>query len=146
MFAVVIVAVLAICRTCDATPPQVLSATYQLKETNLQGIQETHAIFQVNTDQDLYYLNDPHCGCVQNLSTCQNTWTNATVDETGYNITILTKDTWCDNCTCLFRLISLQVRIPLGSLYADALLQAVFAAIRLDDVPHTAHRSRSQRW
>ena len=80
--------------TVGAVPPRVTSATYQLKETNLQGVQEMHSILRVDTDQALYYLNDPHCGCYANVSQCQATFLNTTVSEAGYNITALTKGQW----------------------------------------------------
>src|SRR5262245_12763818 len=34
-----------------AASPQVQSSTYQIKETNLQGLQQTHAILKLDLDQ-----------------------------------------------------------------------------------------------
>lgn len=91
-----VLALVVVVPRAHGKPLEVTSATYEVVETNLQGMQEAHALFSVTFDQDVYYLDDPVCGCQMNMTECRTRTVPSPifVNETGYNITVLEKDQW----------------------------------------------------
>ena len=63
-----------------ATPPQIVSSTYQIKKTHLLGIDYEHAILEFNVDDDVYYSESWPCSCITAKSQC-NIVQNITISE-----------------------------------------------------------------
>lgn len=78
-------------------PPQIISSTYQVKDTELLGIQYKYGMFDIEFDQDIYYPENWACPC-QNTPTaqCPTSRIRPAIDETGFEITDLTSqyDQW----------------------------------------------------
>jgi hypothetical protein len=77
-------------------PPQLLQAEYSIKEANLLGTTYQYAIFEAQYDQELFYLTDSPCPCVDATHQCPLSLSNVAqpVNETQLKPTVLHEGIW----------------------------------------------------
>eukprot|EP01128_Nolandella_sp_AFSM9_P011086 TRINITY_DN77_c0_g1_i5.p1 TRINITY_DN77_c0_g1~~TRINITY_DN77_c0_g1_i5.p1 ORF type:complete len:246 (-),score=52.84 TRINITY_DN77_c0_g1_i5:51-737(-) len=84
---------------CTATPPQVLSATYDDRENDLLGSVIQATLLQLDFDQDIYYPENWVCPCIDNLGTRRvHLDANETikVPQSASHIEVLQEGVWLD--------------------------------------------------
>eukprot|EP01127_Copromyxa_protea_P008362 TRINITY_DN191_c1_g1_i9.p1 TRINITY_DN191_c1_g1~~TRINITY_DN191_c1_g1_i9.p1 ORF type:complete len:300 (+),score=30.85 TRINITY_DN191_c1_g1_i9:194-1093(+) len=81
---------LCLCFVTDtiATSPQVTSAKYVPKSYMVEGYEYKYTTFEVDWDQEIYYVDNWPCPCLRN----ETFKSLRTVDERGYDLTTLKKD------------------------------------------------------
>eukprot|EP01122_Echinamoeba_exundans_P014829 TRINITY_DN6807_c0_g1_i1.p1 TRINITY_DN6807_c0_g1~~TRINITY_DN6807_c0_g1_i1.p1 ORF type:complete len:1613 (+),score=228.23 TRINITY_DN6807_c0_g1_i1:46-4884(+) len=76
-----------------AAVPQVLSATYEAKDISLLGRDFSYGVYEVHFNEDIAVLDNMPCPCFDSTVQTCNISTLPAVDETGYDITLLTENT-----------------------------------------------------
>lgn len=92
-----------------ATP---VSTDFREKTVITQGTKYDYVTYEIDWDEEVYYgtgrqvnslilsVENSPCSCVDGVQQCPKIVTDKKVDETGYDVAIMEKDTWYEVHSC----------------------------------------------